>query len=96
MSLIERPERMAVCQHPNGEGVWWGLNADEDGSRCVQDCDCKPEVYVRADTTQGAVVLDDTAIERAALALAREPGWDGTGHDANEAARRILVALGGQ
>jgi hypothetical protein len=48
------------------------------------------------DDLEGAVVLDDAAIERAALALAREPGWNGVEHDANEAARRILVALGGQ
>jgi hypothetical protein len=52
MSVIAR--RIAICQHPNGEGVWWDVH-DEAEPTCIQDCDCKPVVYVRADTTQGAV-----------------------------------------
>jgi len=47
------PERLAVCQHPHGDGVWWGT--EDDDPRCIQDCDCKPEVYVRAATYRGAV-----------------------------------------
>jgi hypothetical protein len=66
MSVIAR--RIAICQHPNGEGVWWDVH-DEAEPTCIQDCDCKPVVYVRADTTQGAV---DSI--RAARDAARTPG----------------------
>ena len=55
MGNIERtPERMAVCQHPHGEGVWWDVNARPHPG-CIQDCDCTPVEYVRADLHRGAV-----------------------------------------
>jgi hypothetical protein len=41
------PPRIAVCQHPNGEGVWW--DADRHGPGCIQSCDCTPAIYVRDD-----------------------------------------------
>ena len=39
--------RIAVCQHPDGEGAWWPVSDDIDPTRC-HICDCTPKVYVVA------------------------------------------------
>jgi hypothetical protein len=46
--------RIAICQHPHGEGVWWDT-AGHPHSGCIQLCDCTPIEYVRADAYQEAV-----------------------------------------
>lgn len=70
--------RIAICQHPNGEGVWW--ETDEANPRCVQDCDCEPAIYVRVDV----VGADEVEGLRAELRLADRllvghPEWDSKG-----------------
>lgn len=39
------PDRIAVCQHPAGDGLYVPAEDITDG-RCFQDCDCTPKVYV--------------------------------------------------
>jgi len=53
MSVIEHFERIAICQHPNGENVWWAT--DEPEPTCAMDCACTPKVYVAEDQHRGAV-----------------------------------------
>jgi hypothetical protein len=76
MTVIERWERIAICQHPNGENVWWAT--DEPDPTCVQNCDCTPEVYVRAATTRGAVEDRDEMAALLTEAVRQDygtPGW---------------------
>jgi len=39
---------IAICQHPNGEGVWWEISDEHDANGCIQQCDCTPKVYTLA------------------------------------------------
>jgi len=43
------PDRIAICQHPNGEGLYVSLKAGERCDTCFQDCDCTPRIYVAMD-----------------------------------------------
>lgn len=42
-------DRIAICQHPNGEGLYVPAEHVKNG-RCFQDCDCTPRFYVAVDS----------------------------------------------
>lgn len=65
------PDALAVCQHPNGEGLYVPADDVRDG-RCFQDCDCTPRTYVAVD----ALLNDEAVLEAAARAYAGERWWD--------------------
>jgi hypothetical protein len=51
---------IAICQNPNGEGVWWVLKGDDDGTTCVmsdpyfpEDPCCRPKVFIPAEPKEG-------------------------------------------
>jgi hypothetical protein len=54
MSVLGRDyERIAMCAHPDGTHEHVPLRPGEDPPEtCFADCDCKPVVFVRADTLE--------------------------------------------
>lgn len=47
---VDPPERLAVCQAPDGPGDYVPLKPGEWApTTCFMDCPCTPVVYVRAD-----------------------------------------------
>lgn len=56
VSVMELPERIAMCANPNGTNEHVPLKPGEDPpTTCFALCDCHPVVFVRADLHAGAV-----------------------------------------
>lgn len=55
-SDFRTPAALAVCQHPNGDGLYVPAEHAADGA-CFQPCDCKLRTYIAVDALRDMLEL---------------------------------------